>query len=104
VPGLELGEHPLDDARRRAVGEPQPRFAPDVVLRDRVNRDADEPEHERGEHAGPVLPARAMEEDAAFPVGEKSDRLGEARRIELERLAIEEPVPLGCAEPFDASE
>ena len=102
---FEIGEHPVDDLRRRApVVEmrfgalPEACLAEDVVRFDLFDRDANESEQEPGEHARPILSARAMEEDAAIRFGQDADSLGETRSVEIERLAVQQPMLLRVVE------
>ena len=111
VPCFELSEHPVDDVRRRApvvkmrVGALlEACLAEDVVRFDLFDRDANESEQEPSEHASPILSARAMEEDAAIRLRQDGDNLGETRSVEIERLAVEQPMLLRVVEVRRASE
>jgi hypothetical protein len=78
-------------------------LARDVVRFDVVDGDADESEQERGKHARPILSARAVEEDAAIRFGQDADSLGETRSVEIECLAVQQPMLLRVVEASGAS-
>jgi hypothetical protein len=110
VPSLGLLDDLVDDVTRCAavvtrcaLGLSWAYLAVDVIRFDCLDRDADESAQKRGEQPRSILPAYAMEEEAAIRSRQDAVSLSEARGVKLERLAIHRPILLRDASVRHAS-